>query len=304
MTGHDVLSVNSIFSSQKRAIQILNTMVMVHVRMNVSVPDLHPPIDVRIMIVDLLVPTILETHIIVAMMRVITTNLEIILLTLSSRYNSCATDASTSQSFFRPGASLSDAVVCAICLGIHANLKFCRNSAALRPYGMVVQPDVSTQAMVLSSTSKENLSASIGTDRRVANDPIPAVTNVRDAEVLPMEPSTVLMLRRNKSCTPLHPDSWLRHLSKANLLHRYPSIYNGLSAGFNIGIPPIQKTFTPPNHASIDHFRNQFEKIVHHEFHCGRYIGPFSQDDVEKLIGPFQTSPLSLVPKPHTHNEL
>ncbi|SJL08045.1 uncharacterized protein ARMOST_11404 [Armillaria ostoyae] len=313
MTGHDVLSVDSIFSSQKRAIQILNTMVMAHVRMNVSVLDLHPPIDVRIMIINLLVPTILKTHIIVAMMRVIMTNLEIILLTLVHPYQLLLITMTrvlvTTPALLMPALlnhffDLAHPHLMPSCALFALASMQISNSAALRPYGMVVQPDVSAQAMVLLSTSKENLSASIGTDQQVANDPIPAVTNVQDAEVLPMEPSTVLMLRRNKPCTPLHPDSWLRHLSKANLLHWYPSIYNGLSAGFNIGIPPIQKIFTPPNHTSIDHFRNQFEKIVHHKFHCGCYISPFSQDDVEKLIGPFQTSPLSLVPKPHTHDEL
>jgi hypothetical protein len=34
------------------------------------------------------------------------------------------------------------------------------------------------------------------------------------------------------------------------------------------------------------------------EFSCGRYIGPFSKVEVEELLSPFQSSPLSLVPKP------
>lgn len=75
------LYIDSIFCSQKRAIRILNTMVLACVQMSVSAPDLLLPIDVRITIVDLL-PTTLEAHITVAMMGVITTNLEIILWTL------------------------------------------------------------------------------------------------------------------------------------------------------------------------------------------------------------------------------
>lgn len=34
------------------------------------------------------------------------------------------------------------------------------------------------------------------------------------------------------------------------------------------------------------------------EFRKGRYIGPFSRAELESVIGPFQSSPLSLVPKP------
>ena len=34
------------------------------------------------------------------------------------------------------------------------------------------------------------------------------------------------------------------------------------------------------------------------EFECGWYIGPLTSQEVEEFIGPFQSSPLSLVPKP------
>ncbi|KAL7277684.1 hypothetical protein ACG7TL_008616 [Trametes sanguinea] len=42
-----------------------------------------------------------------------------------------------------------------------------------------------------------------------------------------------------------------------------------------------------------------FQRIIDHEFATGRYIGPFSRLSLESLIGPFQSSPLSLIPKPH-----
>ncbi|GJF00897.1 hypothetical protein PsYK624_172010 [Phanerochaete sordida] len=42
-----------------------------------------------------------------------------------------------------------------------------------------------------------------------------------------------------------------------------------------------------------------FNAILSKEFSKDRYIGPFSQAELETLIGPFQSSPLSLVPKPH-----
>ncbi|KAI0798484.1 hypothetical protein BC629DRAFT_1260911, partial [Irpex lacteus] len=33
---------------------------------------------------------------------------------------------------------------------------------------------------------------------------------------------------------------------------------------------------------------------------AGRYSEPFEPSELEQLIGPFRTSPLGLVPKPHT----
>ena len=38
--------------------------------------------------------------------------------------------------------------------------------------------------------------------------------------------------------------------------------------------------------------------MVSNEFKKGRYIGPCTRQEVEALIGPFQSSPLSWVPKP------
>ena len=41
-----------------------------------------------------------------------------------------------------------------------------------------------------------------------------------------------------------------------------------------------------------------YQEIIDKEYKCGWYISPFSRKEVESLIGPFQSSPLSLVPKP------
>ena len=42
-----------------------------------------------------------------------------------------------------------------------------------------------------------------------------------------------------------------------------------------------------------------FQAIVSNELSHGRYLGPLHQCDVEALVGPFQTSPLSIIPKLH-----
>jgi hypothetical protein len=92
-------------------------------------------------------------------------------------------------------------------------------------------------------------------------------------------------------------EAWERLLHKYNLLHKYPSIPNSIHVGFNAGIPKITRTYALPNHISVRLLPLVFSEIVNHEFDHKHYISPFSQTEVETLIGPFQTSPLSLVDK-------
>jgi len=48
---------------------------------------------------------------------------------------------------------------------------------------------------------------------------------------------------------------------------------------------------------SIKLYHNAYLDIINKEFGSGRYLGPYSHREVEALIGPFQSCPLSLVPK-------
>ena len=52
------------------------------------------------------------------------------------------------------------------------------------------------------------------------------------------------------------------------------------------------------NNAAISEYQTQFNKIVDSEIQKQRYIGPFSRQHTEALIGPFQSSPFSIIPKP------
>ena len=81
------------------------------------------------------------------------------------------------------------------------------------------------------------------------------------------------------------------------LAARYPSLVQGLMHGFSLGIPRVHRTYTPPNHSSINALLNVYNDIVLNEFAAKRYIGPFSRSQLEAEIGPFQSFPLSLVPK-------
>ena len=131
--------------------------------------------------------------------------------------------------------------------------------------------------MLLSATQ-------IGTDARGAGDPIAVL---RDA----------LEHRSRNPLTPYNKQAWAEHLSKLGLEGRYPQLVQSLAKGFNLGISHITSTYTPSNHPLLKPLADVCSKIIENEFKAGRYIGPFTQSQLEWAMGPFQTSPLSLVPK-------
>ena len=105
--------------------------------------------------------------------------------------------------------------------------------------------------------------------------------------------------RRIEPCTPYHADTWERELATSGLDKRYPLLVHSLRAGFIIGMPRFFVTRTPDNNPSINQQTRVLESIVRDELRKQRYLGPFAQRELEQLIGPFQSSPISLVPKPH-----
>lgn len=116
-----------------------------------------------------------------------------------------------------------------------------------------------------------------------------------------MEPRAVLEQRRLRAnaLTPYNPQSWSDLLVQTGLDDKYPSLPHMLHNGFVAGIPPIIVTYTPNNHTSLIEHHKAFHNNLMSEFSKGRYIGPFSKQDLLDLIGPFQTSPLSIIPKPN-----
>jgi hypothetical protein len=108
----------------------------------------------------------------------------------------------------------------------------------------------------------------------------------------------VLLHRRREPLTPLRADGFETELHTAGLSARYPTLVSGLRHGFDAGFPNISCTYTPPNGASIHDDANIFQNLIDNEFHTRRWIGPFTRLDMEALLGPFQTSPCSLVEKP------
>jgi hypothetical protein len=113
-----------------------------------------------------------------------------------------------------------------------------------------------------------------------------------------MEPSAVLEHRRSNPLTPYIADEWERALREANALERFIKVPEGFRSGFFLDFPLITHIQSPPNKVSVDEYHAEFYTIIQKELRKGRYIGPFPLADIELLIGPFQSSPLSIIPKP------
>lgn len=114
---------------------------------------------------------------------------------------------------------------------------------------------------------------------------------------------SVLSRRALEALTPLRHSAWEAALHDLGLSTRYPNLVASIQFGFNAGIPLLTQTFTPPNSSTLSAFAAPFEDIVAHELATGRYLGPLSRKQVEALLGPFQSSPISLIPKPHKPNK-
>lgn len=101
----------------------------------------------------------------------------------------------------------------------------------------------------------------------------------------------------NRAFTPYSPDAWRTSLQNADLTHKYPHLVSSIQNGFDAGIPPVLHSFTPTNDKTITQHYSDFISIIQKEFERHRYYGPYDEQTVTNLIGTFQTSPLSLVPK-------
>jgi hypothetical protein len=173
-------------------------------------------------------------------------------------------------------------------------------TAAPTPSGMVyTRRSQSASEECFSSARATPHSASTGSCPAVAT----ATATMHDtcAPGVPsrlMELRNALAHRQREALTPYIPDAWDRLLRAANLHDTYPHIPGGLRQGFLINLPLITHTQSPPNRSSITTHPTEFAAIVADEFLKGRYIGPASRLEIEALLGPFQSSPFSIIPKP------
>jgi hypothetical protein len=112
-----------------------------------------------------------------------------------------------------------------------------------------------------------------------------------------MELSTALKHRRLNALTPYNTEALEAALQEAGIFEKYKHVPKGIREGFQLDFPIITRTQTPPNSTTAMEFGEVVQGIVMAEVAKGRYIGPFTQKELEDLIGPFQTLPLSVIPK-------
>ncbi|KAE8255066.1 hypothetical protein A4X03_0g5620 [Tilletia caries] len=137
-----------------------------------------------------------------------------------------------------------------------------------------------------SATSSTSLDVSSRTAQR-------DVTSAVSAETLGTKPPL------DPVSSPLRSEGFKTLLEHHNLLSAFLELVEGLENGFNFGIPPITVTRTPPNHKSATSDLKTLNSAIEKEIGLGRACGPYTKEEVEDLVGPFQTSPLGLVPKPN-----
>jgi hypothetical protein len=147
-----------------------------------------------------------------------------------------------------------------------------------------------------------NLSVSTGGALKdVLATTTPSSMNAPAVGLPDMEPNIALshnlLICRNAALTLYIPSHWHSELLTSGLLARYPMIPRSLVYGFEAGIPHISQTFIPPNHPSLLAHMGVFTEMVNLELKKGRYFGPLSREQVEAELGPFQTSPISVIPK-------
>jgi hypothetical protein len=104
--------------------------------------------------------------------------------------------------------------------------------------------------------------------------------------------------RARKALTPLRAGAWRQKLAELGLSARYAHITTGIDLGFELGTQPITQNYHPPNAASADKYTEVLQQEIQREVDLGRYLGPYTAAEIEAVMGPFQTSPQSVIPKP------
>ena len=158
---------------------------------------------------------------------------------------------------------------------------------------------LSARASTPLSSPAQTTSQSVpnGSEMKVVKRDTPTSTSAQAVEPPTMELATALEHRKHHPLTPYIFKAWQCELTEAGLLHHFPTILPGLANGFVINFPPIPYTQSPPNSSSVTTYTADFNTIICKELDKGWYLGPFPLYLIEQTLGPFQSSPLSIIPK-------
>jgi hypothetical protein len=100
--------------------------------------------------------------------------------------------------------------------------------------------------------------------------------------------------------TPLRVERFRSALEEAGGLGEFLDVINGLTYGFPMNSSLIvTSTRISPNYGSATEHPEIINTMIAKELAAGRLRGPFSQLELEALVGPFLTHPLGVVPKPN-----
>ncbi|GAV98639.1 reverse transcriptase ribonuclease h [Lentinula edodes] len=128
-------------------------------------------------------------------------------------------------------------------------------------------------------------------------EPTQRSTVVQDVQAATTELATALKASKTRVNTPLQVEAWNLAIAELNLTTKYPTLVESIRHGFNVGIPRIYHTFSPPNRLNEPESQAAFEIVMRNEISTGRWLGPYTQETIERVLGPFQTSPISMIPK-------
>ncbi|KIK80554.1 hypothetical protein PAXRUDRAFT_158369 [Paxillus rubicundulus Ve08.2h10] len=161
---------------------------------------------------------------------------------------------------------------------------------------MTYTPSKKDQVSLRRETT--NNCAPTGRDLRAVPSPTTPFTTAQDVAPHPTAHTDALALKTHSLPTPYKHDVWERVIHNSNLAPHFAHLLNSFHSGFKIDFPPIAHVQTPPNNESVNVYKDAFSQILNKEISKSRYIGPFSALHLSSIIGPFQSSPLSIIPKP------
>ena len=177
-------------------------------------------------------------------------------------------------------------------------------SATSHPFGTT--PDLLTApgtSKASYSTRAATLSAgtsSVSVDVQVKDITMNVLTAMMSTTVPKNAPAVSVLSAclRSRTVMPYNANGWTNLLISLNIAHKYPDLPNQLIHGFHTCTPTITCSFTPANNPSINTYCDTFNEILQKEFAKQHYIGLFTLDTLESFLGPVQSSPLNIIPKP------
>jgi hypothetical protein len=103
-----------------------------------------------------------------------------------------------------------------------------------------------------------------------------------------------------KVLTLLCTGAWQRRIAELDLSSRHGNIPNRILHGFALSPESIQidTNYHLPNSASLEDYTNVFHALMQKEHEKGQYLGPYSTKVINTVLGLFQTSLQSIIPKP------